>query len=255
MSLSVWNSFARPPREALKPIGGGRLRGKTDINPQWRMQVMTDVFGVCGFGWKYTVDRQWTEQGDAGEIFAFVNISIFIKMNGEWSDAIPGSGGHFLVEKEKEGLHNNDEAFKMATTDALSVAMKTLGVAAEIYLGNWDGSKYRTVPPDQNNGKEKHEPPKPPTAKPATRKLFWSEMDPAQRMTWPAKVIQAIHDATDQAALEVCWDKIVERKLYGETLDNLGKLIHDKSKDEEFRIRLLQEADAMQDAAQETAPA
>lgn len=32
----------------------------------------------------------------------------------------------------------------MATTDALSVAMKMLGVAAEIYLGNFDGSKYKT---------------------------------------------------------------------------------------------------------------
>jgi len=30
----------------------------------------------------------------------------------------------------------------MAVTDALSVALKMLGVAADIYLGRWDGSKY-----------------------------------------------------------------------------------------------------------------
>lgn len=30
----------------------------------------------------------------------------------------------------------------MAMTDALSVAFKAVGVAADIYLGNYDGSKY-----------------------------------------------------------------------------------------------------------------
>ena len=37
----------------------------------------------------------------------------------------------------------NDEALKMATTDALSVAMKQLGVAADVYMNNMDGSKYQ----------------------------------------------------------------------------------------------------------------
>ena len=40
-----------------------------------------------------------------------------------------------LVTKERDGLRTNDEGFKMATTDALSVAMKMLGVAADIYAG------------------------------------------------------------------------------------------------------------------------
>ena len=43
---------------------------------------------------------------------------------------------------EKSGPHVSDEAFKMALTDALSVALKMIGVAADIYLGLFDGSKY-----------------------------------------------------------------------------------------------------------------
>ena len=31
----------------------------------------------------------------------------------------------------------------MAVTDALSTALKMLGVAADIYSGRWDGSKFR----------------------------------------------------------------------------------------------------------------
>ena len=38
----------------------------------------------------------------------------------------------------------------MAITDALSVAMKMIGVAADIYAGRWDGSRYNEQ--DDNNG-------------------------------------------------------------------------------------------------------
>ncbi len=51
-----------------------------------------------------------------------------------------------FVINEKRGIHTNDECFKMAITDALSVAMKQLGMAADIYMGLWDGSKYQDAP-------------------------------------------------------------------------------------------------------------
>lgn len=105
---------------------------------------MTEQFGICGQGWKYTIDKLWTEQGTAGQVFCFALISVYVRGQGDtWNDPIPGIGGHMLIEHETKGLHNNDEGYKMAVTDALSVALKMLGVAADIYLGLWDGSKYR----------------------------------------------------------------------------------------------------------------
>jgi len=46
-----------------------------------------------------------------------------------------------LVDLEKGKLVPNDEAFKMALTDAISVACKAIGVAADVY---WEGdtTKY-----------------------------------------------------------------------------------------------------------------
>jgi hypothetical protein len=94
----------------------------------------------------------WTEPGSDGQIFAFAKVSLFYKVaslasspipDDVWSDPIPGIGGSMLVAKEKSGLRSNDEAFKMATTDALSVALKMIGVAADIYAGLWDGTKYK----------------------------------------------------------------------------------------------------------------
>lgn len=146
-NLEIWNKVCRPPESALKKISGGRLSGMTDINPQWRYHAMTETFGPCGIGWKYAVDRQWTEPGPAGEVLAFTNVLLYVRAStiGDvtvWSDPIPGTGGSMLVAKESSGLRANDEAFKMSLTDALSVAMKQLGVAADIYEKKWDGTKY-----------------------------------------------------------------------------------------------------------------
>lgn len=140
-NLTIYNTVRNPPKEALKPIKGGRLSGYTDINPMWRIKALTEQFGVCGIGWKYTITKQWTEQGANGEVAAFTNIDLYIKVNGEWSDAIPGTGGSSFIAKERSGLYTSDECFKMSLTDAISVACKSLGFAADIYWNN-DRSKY-----------------------------------------------------------------------------------------------------------------
>lgn len=142
-NLSTWNRLKTPPPTALKTILAGRLKGMSDINPQWRYEAITNEFGLCGVGWKYEIKKLWTEQGAENQIVAFANVELFIKKNNEWSSPIPGIGGSMMVAKEKNGLYTSDESYKMAITDALSVAMKMIGVASDIYMGKWDGSKYR----------------------------------------------------------------------------------------------------------------
>ena len=148
--LTHWEILAKPPKTALEQIKGGRLSGMTDVNPQWRYKAMHDVFGPCGTGWKYAIDRIWTENGASGQVFMFVQVSVQVANGDKWSDPIPGVGGSMLLETQKGSLHHNDEAVKMATTDALSVALKMLGVAADIYMGRWDGSKYKDDPQTQS---------------------------------------------------------------------------------------------------------
>lgn len=161
-NMTIWNKVKQPPNDALKPIQAGRLKGKTDISPQWRMEVMTELFGPVGIGWNYEIGRLWTEPGAGGEVFAFALVSVWFYQDGKPSEKFPGIGGSMLVQGEKAGLHNNDEAFKMAVTDALSVALKALGVASDIYRGKFDGSKYRDDVPEQEAPQEYKF--KPPTA-------------------------------------------------------------------------------------------
>jgi hypothetical protein len=145
-NLDIWTAVEKPPREALKTIKGGRLSGMTDINPQWRYKAMTEVFGPIGEGWVYEIVRLWNESGPDGVVMAFCQINLRVKRGEHWSEPIPGIGGAAMVASEKGGLRSSDEAYKMALTDALSVAMKMIGVGSAIYEGRWDGSKYNDRP-------------------------------------------------------------------------------------------------------------
>ena len=119
----------------------GRLKGMSDINPMWRIKRLTEEFGICGFGWKYEIIRMWNENGGNGVVSSFVHINLFVKMGGEWSEAIQGIGGSSFVTNEKNGLYTSDECYKMALTDAISVACKALGMGADVYWEK-DSTKY-----------------------------------------------------------------------------------------------------------------
>ena len=139
-NMSLYNAVRTPPPEALKTIQAGRLKGMSDINPMWRIKALTEQFGPCGTGWKYTIERFWTESGAGGEIAAFAQINLYYRIGEQWSDSVPGIGGSSFVSKEKTGLYVSDECYKMALTDALSVACKALGVAADVY---WQADKTK----------------------------------------------------------------------------------------------------------------
>ena len=121
------------PQTALKSISAGRLKGMSDINPMYRIQKLTETFGPCGFGWKYTITGKEIMDGANGEKIAIVDIDLYVKWGGEWSEAIPGTGGSSFIANERNGAYTSDECYKMALTDALSVACKALGIGADVY--------------------------------------------------------------------------------------------------------------------------
>lgn len=135
-------AVATPPQEALKVIEAGKLKGKFDINPQHRIEAMTEVYGLCGEFWKYEIYHMENIPCPDGEIVFYMIVAVAIKSkDGTWSEPIYGCGGDYIIAKNKNGLVPNDEAFKMALTDALGNALKNLGVCADVYKGVYD-SKY-----------------------------------------------------------------------------------------------------------------
>ena len=153
-AIEIYKKLSQPPKGALREITAGDLKGKTDINPQWRYEAMTETFGLVGIGWKYEIQKLWTEPGANGEMLAFAQVAVFVrdKDTKEWSDPIVGIGGSKLINKFSAGPKSNDEGYKMAVTDAFSTSLKMIGVAADIYAGRWDGSKYNAEPCNKGDG-------------------------------------------------------------------------------------------------------
>lgn len=132
------------PQEARKEIGAGRLKGYTDINPMFRIKKLTEVFGPAGFGW-WTQNEKFTfEQCEkTGEVAVFCELELVVvdPESKEQSHPIKGFGGNKFVANERNGPYCNDEAMKMAYTDALSIACKSLGFCHDIYYAK-DRTKY-----------------------------------------------------------------------------------------------------------------
>ena len=144
-NLDLYEKLRNVPDEAKIPIEGGRLKGKTAINTMWRIKRLTEQFGPCGIGWNYRVSATRTEELASGQKALFVDIFLKYKIPGSdaWSEEIPGTGGNILVSNEqRNGLYLNDDAYKMAISDAISNASKLLGLGADVYFENDVENKY-----------------------------------------------------------------------------------------------------------------
>lgn len=142
-NLELYNAWRAVPKDAQKTITGGNLNGKTDINPMWRIKVLTERFGPVGFGWYTKIIKFFDDTQEIGgniERVAWVHLELYVNVGGKWSAPIEGIGGSKYAGKGR-GSELNDEAFKMAETDAISVACKKLGIGADIYWAG-DSTKY-----------------------------------------------------------------------------------------------------------------
>lgn len=145
-NMYIYEQVRQVPEEAKKTIRGGRLSGMTDINPMWRIKKLTELFGPAGRGWWTENVKTRTEEGPNGERAVCVELDLVYIVDAEnklTSGPIHGVGGSMLIASETKGLRLDDEAWKKAYTDALSVACKALGIGADVYWSA-DSTKYTT---------------------------------------------------------------------------------------------------------------
>ena len=135
-NLEIYNKGREVPKDAQKSFDNGSFSG-TDINPMWRIKKLTELFGPAGIGW-YTDDIRERCEQHGNVTMAIVDLNLYVKYNGEWSKPIFGTGGNILVSAKGRA---SDEGYKMAYTDALSIACKALGIGADIWYAN-DKTKY-----------------------------------------------------------------------------------------------------------------
>ena len=163
-NMRIYEEGRNVPPEAKKAFNNGKFSG-TDINPMWRIKKLTELFGPAGVGWYYEVISERSERLNDDTVIAVVDLNLYIKQDGEWSKPIYGTGGNQLVSKTSRGISTSDEGYKMALTDALSVACKALGIGADVYFDK-DKTKYTMA-----DGQDKNRQPDAPARPSGTAKM------------------------------------------------------------------------------------
>lgn len=140
-NTKLWDQLCRVPPEHLKQFTrAGGFKG-TAIKPMWSIHRMTELFGPCGEGWGIAKpDFQIVNAGD--EIMVYCTVEVQYKTNGGTPGVLFGVGGDKVRSVGNSGPRTDDEAFKKAFTDAVTNALKHLGVGADVHMGLWDGNKY-----------------------------------------------------------------------------------------------------------------
>ena len=128
----IWDRVKHTNPHFTKPFSKFGGKELTTIDPMYQIQMMTDLFGPVGIGWKYKVDYKYID----GLVFAEVTIKYFTD---EWHEYGPVCSVQNLSKKNG---NLDDEAPKKAMTDAMTKAFSHLGMSADVFLGKFDDSKY-----------------------------------------------------------------------------------------------------------------
>lgn len=135
-NLHLWDRFADIDPKFTKAITGKPYKG-TSPNPHYVIRCLTEMFGPVGvgFGWEVKADG-FEPMGD--EVLHWCRIR-FWHGDGPGFDAY---GQTKALMKTKNGLTLDEDAPKKSLTDAITKAAAQIGVAANIFLGRWDDSRY-----------------------------------------------------------------------------------------------------------------
>lgn len=138
-NTAIWDRLGKTDPAHVKGFKRAGGFSGTAIKPMWSFRRMTEEFGACGKGWGINEPSFQTVPGVEGEVLVYCTVSVW---HGQRENTVFGVGGDKAVTKNKYGLASDDEAFKKAFTDAITNALKLIGVGADVHMGLFDDSKY-----------------------------------------------------------------------------------------------------------------
>lgn len=142
-NTELWDKLGRTDPAHTKQFKRAGGFSGTAIKPMWAYKRMTEEFGPCGKGWGIGEPSFQVVPGPEGEMLVYCTASVwYIAADESGPHTVFGVGGDKAVGKNKYGLTGDDEAFKKAFTDAITNALKMIGVGADVHMGMFDDSKY-----------------------------------------------------------------------------------------------------------------
>ncbi|MFN3833438.1 MAG: hypothetical protein ACK4SQ_14530 [Allorhizobium sp.] len=146
---ALWDKLGKTDPKHTKTFKrSGGFEG-TAIKPMFSYRRMTEEFGPCGTGWGVGEPSFQVVPGENREVLVYCTASVWY-LEGVKVSTVYGVGGDKVVTHIKanekynrpERWESDDEAFKKAFTDAVTNALKFIGVGADVHMGMFDDSKY-----------------------------------------------------------------------------------------------------------------
>jgi hypothetical protein len=160
--LELWEKVEKTDPEHTKAFTkGGGFKG-TAIKPIYLIKKATELWGPAGDKWGWLVLDEKIHDG--APLTIGTTLAGFEKLHsvriGLWYPGSAGHGvesyGHTILcgQRSSGAFFTDDEAPKKSLTDAIGKALHYLGFSADVYFGQFDGSKY------ESEKEEKKAPPK-----------------------------------------------------------------------------------------------
>lgn len=137
-NTALWDKLGKTdPAHTKGFTRSGGFKG-TAIKPMWSYRRMTEEFGPCGQGWG--ICKPSFDVVPVGEsTMVYCTVSVWYEKPDQ---LVFGVGGDMVAGKRGNHSMVDDEAFKKAFTDAITNALKLIGVGADVHMGMFDDSKY-----------------------------------------------------------------------------------------------------------------
>lgn len=148
--------------KAYKKIGGRNEKGLIDINPAYMVDVLNEVFGICGLGWGYDYEptdiTSFSEVRKSAQgreytvhVVSINKLNVWTRwvLDGEvvYGNIVPSNG---YSENENFGY-----ALRGAITNALGSALSKMGWQNFVYSGEFNLPEGRNETPSKPQGREK----------------------------------------------------------------------------------------------------
>lgn len=135
-NLRIWKIAEVTDPRHTKEVSFGRKM--TSIDSYYQIKRATEAFGPWGQGWGYVIEEDVLNVGPM-PMAKVKMIFWYMDEDGERVQCSPIIAMNRLALGEKGA---DEEAFKKATTDALTKSLSYLGFSADVFMGLFDDSKY-----------------------------------------------------------------------------------------------------------------
>lgn len=134
-NMRIWEQVCVTDPSHTKPVSFGRKF--TAIDATYQIQQATRIWGPIGEGWGFEAEHSTEHMGNIS--LAISDVTLWWREGDQHHVVGTVRGSNALLSAKG---HLDEDAWKKATTDALTKALAYCGFNADVFLGKFDDNRY-----------------------------------------------------------------------------------------------------------------